>query len=190
MQKQAAMDGEEPNTAYTQLAGGLNDLSCDEGYCNTVDMGALHAPRRRPPFSRFLMEMDELDEEYGLGVLLSKEDKTHENLSSCYDLQVDLSLDLARQEAVRWILAVNSYHSFSAFTAVLSVDYLDRFLASSHFSKEMSMKPWMVQLAAIACLSLAAKVAETHVPLLLDLQVSSILSLALSLIYTRIHGRK
>jgi hypothetical protein len=28
-------------------------------------------------------------------------------------------------------------------------------------------------LAAVACLSLAAKVAETHVPLLLDLQVIS-----------------
>ncbi|KAJ1421163.1 Cyclin-like [Sesbania bispinosa] len=32
-------------------------------------------------------------------------------------------------------------------------------------------KPWMTQLTAVACLSLAAKVEETHVPLLLDLQV-------------------
>ncbi|CAI9770268.1 unnamed protein product [Fraxinus pennsylvanica] len=32
-------------------------------------------------------------------------------------------------------------------------------------------KPWMSQLAAVACLSLAAKVEETQVPLLLDLQV-------------------
>ncbi|RVW99985.1 Cyclin-D3-1 [Vitis vinifera] len=32
-------------------------------------------------------------------------------------------------------------------------------------------KPWMTQLAAVACLSLAAKVEETQVPLLLDLQV-------------------
>ncbi|PPD80038.1 hypothetical protein GOBAR_DD23043 [Gossypium barbadense] len=31
--------------------------------------------------------------------------------------------------------------------------------------------PWMSQLAAVACLSLAAKVEETQVPLLLDLQV-------------------
>ncbi|XP_065863687.1 cyclin-D3-1-like isoform X1 [Euphorbia lathyris] len=32
-------------------------------------------------------------------------------------------------------------------------------------------KPWMPQLAAVACLFLAAKVEETQVPLLLDLQV-------------------
>ncbi|XP_021611817.1 cyclin-D3-1 isoform X2 [Manihot esculenta] len=32
-------------------------------------------------------------------------------------------------------------------------------------------KPWMTQLTAVACLSLAAKVEETQVPLLLDLQV-------------------
>ncbi|CAA2982505.1 cyclin-D3-3-like isoform X2 [Olea europaea subsp. europaea] len=32
-------------------------------------------------------------------------------------------------------------------------------------------KPWMSQLAAVACLSIAAKVEETQVPLLLDLQV-------------------
>jgi len=32
-------------------------------------------------------------------------------------------------------------------------------------------KPWMTQLAAVACLSLAAKMDETEVPLLLDFQV-------------------
>ncbi|CAI9780780.1 unnamed protein product [Fraxinus pennsylvanica] len=32
-------------------------------------------------------------------------------------------------------------------------------------------KPWMSQLAAVACLSIAAKVEETQVPLLIDLQV-------------------
>jgi hypothetical protein len=36
----------------------------------------------------------------------------------------------------------------------------------------------MTQLAAVACLSLAAKMEETHVPLLLDLQVCFIISLA------------
>ncbi|CAI0557447.1 unnamed protein product, partial [Linum tenue] len=35
----------------------------------------------------------------------------------------------------------------------------------------MKDKPWMIQLVAVTCLSLAAKVEETDVPLLLDLQV-------------------
>ncbi|XLS47799.1 hypothetical protein HN51_022157 [Arachis hypogaea] len=44
----------------------------------------------------------------------------------------------------------------------------DRFLLSFHFQRE---KPWMIQLASVTCISLAAKVEETQVPLLLDLQV-------------------
>ncbi|XP_073159291.1 cyclin-D3-3-like [Henckelia pumila] len=74
----------------------------------------------------------------------------------------------SRGEAVEWILKVIGYYSFSALTAVLAVNYLDRFLSSFQSHRE---KPWMTQLVAVACLSLAAKVEETHVPLLLDLQV-------------------
>ncbi|XP_075516908.1 cyclin-D3-1-like [Primulina tabacum] len=74
----------------------------------------------------------------------------------------------SRGEAVEWILKVTGYYSFSALTAVLAVNYLDRFLYSFQSHRE---KPWMTQLVAVACLSLAAKVEETQVPLLLDLQV-------------------
>ncbi|XP_047950815.1 cyclin-D3-1-like [Salvia hispanica] len=74
----------------------------------------------------------------------------------------------ARAEAVGWILKVVRYYSFSALTAVLAVNYFDRFQNSSESRVE---KPWMAQLTAVACISLAAKVEETHVPLLLDLQV-------------------
>ncbi|KZV56194.1 hypothetical protein F511_13798 [Dorcoceras hygrometricum] len=74
----------------------------------------------------------------------------------------------SRAEAVEWILKVTGYYSFYALTAVLAVNYLDRFLYS--FRSHME-KPWMTQLVAVACLSLAAKVEETQAPLLLDLQV-------------------
>ncbi|CAA3012426.1 cyclin-D3-1 [Olea europaea subsp. europaea] len=81
----------------------------------------------------------------------------------------DISLSLqARTDAVEWILKVKIFYGFSALTAILAVNYLDRFLCSIHFQKE---KPWMIQLAAVTCLSLAAKVEETYVPLLLDLQI-------------------
>lgn len=78
------------------------------------------------------------------------------------------SLCLARKEAVEWILKVNAYYGFTALTAILAINYLDRFMSGLHFQRE---KPWMIQLAAVTCLSLAAKVEETQVPLLLDLQV-------------------
>ena len=83
-------------------------------------------------------------------------------------IQIDPSLAAARRTAVEWMLKVNAHYSFSALTAVLAVDYLDRFLSCFHFQRD---KPWMSQLAAVACISLAAKVEETQVPLLLDLQV-------------------
>ncbi|KAF9607027.1 hypothetical protein IFM89_030800 [Coptis chinensis] len=66
------------------------------------------------------------------------------------------------------MLKVDAHYGFSALTAVLAVNYLDRFMSSLRFQKD---KPWMTQLAAVACLSVAAKVEETQVPLLLDLQV-------------------
>ncbi|KAH7523668.1 hypothetical protein FEM48_Zijuj06G0036300 [Ziziphus jujuba var. spinosa] len=115
--------------------------------------------------SLMLVEQDLFWENEELISLLSKEGQ---NEPMHRTLQTDPSLVEARREAVGWMLKVIAHYSFSALTAVLAVDYLDRFLVSVHFQKE---KPWMMQLTAVACLSLAAKMEETQVPLLLDLQV-------------------
>ncbi|KAL6013424.1 hypothetical protein ACLOJK_003922 [Asimina triloba] len=112
-------------------------------------------------------EEDLLWDDEDLASLLSKEQQTHLHLSPSY-LESDLFLASARREAVEWMLKVNAHYGFTPLTAVLSVDYLDRFLSSVHYQKD---KPWMTQLAAVACISLAAKIEETQVPLLLDLQV-------------------
>ncbi|XP_074369858.1 cyclin-D4-1-like [Apium graveolens] len=78
-------------------------------------------------------------------------------------------LDLkARQEAVHWIEKVHSYFNFGPQCAYLSVNYLDRFISAYELP---AGKAWMMQLLAVACVSLAAKTEETEVPLLLDLQV-------------------
>ncbi|GFY95965.1 similar to CYCLIN D3;1 [Actinidia rufa] len=111
-----------------------------------------------------LLEQDLFWEEEELASLLSKEQP---NPSYNY-FETNPSLDFARREAIEWVLKVNAYFSFSVHTAVLAVNYFDRFVFSFQFQRE---KPWMSQLAAVACLSLAAKVEETQVPLLLDLQV-------------------
>ncbi|XP_030543976.1 cyclin-D3-1-like [Rhodamnia argentea] len=107
-------------------------------------------------------EEDE-EEEAELLSLLSKERRTRPDLGD------DGCALAARREAVEWMLRVRGVYGFSALTAVLAVDYLDRFL--SGFSPQRDSRPWMTQLVAVACLSLAAKVEETRVPLLLDLQV-------------------
>lgn len=73
-----------------------------------------------------------------------------------------------RQEAVDWIGKAHSHFNFGPLCAYLSVNYLDRFLSAYELP---TGKEWMMQLLAVACLSLAAKMEETEVPLCLNLQV-------------------
>ncbi|XP_058781178.1 cyclin-D3-2-like [Vicia villosa] len=110
------------------------------------------------------LETDMFWDDEELKSLLSKEQQNPLHIF----LQTNPVLESARRESIDWILKVSSHYSFSPLTAVLAVNYLDRFLFSFRFQNE---KPWMTQLSAVACLSLAAKVEETQVPLLLDLQV-------------------
>ncbi|XP_059653031.1 cyclin-D4-1-like [Cornus florida] len=79
------------------------------------------------------------------------------------------SIDLtARQDSINWILKVHAHYHFRPVTAFLSVNYFDRFL-SSH---SLPASGWPFQLLSVACVSLAAKMEELYVPLLIDLQVS------------------
>ncbi|XP_010939736.1 cyclin-D3-1 [Elaeis guineensis] len=79
------------------------------------------------------------------------------------------ALDLSiRRESIDWIWKVHAHYSFGPLSAYLSVNYLDRFLSTYELPQG---KAWMTQLLSVACLSLAAKMEETEVPLLLDLQV-------------------
>nr|QYW07128.1 cyclin D3-3 [Dimocarpus longan] len=121
-----------------------------------------------------LLEQDLFWEDEELLSLFSKEkeQQAHFNLMSSHYFDKASScgggLALARGEAVEWVLKVVAHYGFTTLTAVLAINYLDRLLFSLHFQSD---KPWMIQLLAVTCLSLAAKVEETQVPLLLDLQV-------------------
>lgn len=79
-------------------------------------------------------------------------------------------LDLAavRRDAIDWIWKVIEHYNFAPLTAVLAVNYLDRFLSVYELPED---KDWVTQLLAVACLSLASKIEETYVPLPVDLQV-------------------
>ncbi|XP_047946895.1 cyclin-D3-1 isoform X2 [Salvia hispanica] len=107
-----------------------------------------------------LLEQELFWEDEELQSLFLKETQTRPTIS--------FSLSPSRKESVHWILKINAHYSFSPLTAILAVNYLDRFLSSLALADD---KPWMMHLAALTCLSLAAKLEETHVPLLLDLQV-------------------
>ncbi|XP_047306915.1 cyclin-D3-2-like isoform X2 [Impatiens glandulifera] len=118
------------------------------------------------------------EDEEELFSLFSKEQEQQQQqvhptngLCSSSSTIMDSVLILARNEAVEWMLKAIAFHGFTPHTSILSINYLDRFLSSAHFQKD---KPWMIQLLAVTCLSLAAKMEETQVPLLLDLQVEDI----------------
>ncbi|GAB4846948.1 cyclin [Ancistrocladus abbreviatus] len=68
---------------------------------------------------------------------------------------------VARREAVEWMMKVNAHYGFSAIALVLAVNYFDRFNLSIKFQGNGA---WMFQLAAVACLSLASKIAESQIP--------------------------
>uniref|UniRef100_A0A7I4AZF3 Cyclin N-terminal domain-containing protein n=1 Tax=Physcomitrium patens TaxID=3218 RepID=A0A7I4AZF3_PHYPA len=78
-----------------------------------------------------------------------------------------LSLE-ARLAAIEWILKVHSFYNYSPLTVALAVNYMDRFLSRYYFPEG---KEWMLQLLSVACISLAAKMEESDVPILLDFQV-------------------
>ncbi|URE06778.1 Cyclin, C-terminal domain [Musa troglodytarum] len=79
------------------------------------------------------------------------------------------SLDLSiRRDAIDWMLKVHAHYNLGPLSAYLSVNYLDRFLSTYELPEG---KAWMTQLLSVACISLAAKMEETDVPLCLDLQV-------------------
>ncbi|CAN1290199.1 CYCD3-1 [Linum perenne] len=100
------------------------------------------------------------------------DDGDDEELCSLFDKERGVELKtavrnpVARRRAVEWIVKVNNHYGFSTLTAFLAINYLDRFIAGPCYEK-----PWTIQLVVVGCLSLAAKVEETDVPLLLDLQV-------------------
>ncbi|GMI68703.1 hypothetical protein HRI_000539600 [Hibiscus trionum] len=79
----------------------------------------------------------------------------------------DLNLSV-RREALDWILKASAYYRFGPLSLCLSINYLDRFLSVYDLPRGQA---WTVQLLAVACLSIAAKMEETKVPLPVDLQV-------------------
>lgn len=107
-----------------------------------------------------------------LSSLITNQHKTND-FSSTSTSPTNIYLHFARKQSVEWIKTASRSLKFNASTVLLAVSYLDRcFLIPNGFCLKQD-KPWMSQLAAIACLSLAAKLEESYVPLLLDIQLSS-----------------
>ncbi|WOH13909.1 hypothetical protein DCAR_0933422 [Daucus carota subsp. sativus] len=112
-----------------------------------------------------LVEKDLSWEDEEFVSLFHREKQTH-----VFPEEIDHSLVVARRRAIEWMLKVKAHFGFSCLTILLAINYFDRFLCSFQVEKN---KPWMKHVAAVACVCLAAKIEETLVPPLPDLQVIS-----------------
>ncbi|KAJ8625063.1 hypothetical protein MRB53_033593 [Persea americana] len=102
-----------------------------------------------------------------LGLMIENESQHMPRDDYMMKLQSGVLDSSLRRAAIDWIWKVHAYYRFGPLSVYLSVNYLDRFLSACELSQG---KPWMMQLLSVACLSLAAKMEETQVPLSLDLQ--------------------
>lgn len=143
-------------------------LLCKEDPLDEGDLGGgYHSDERNRNVKKIspFLECDMFWEDGEVETLLSKEKL---NLFDCTSLVSDGVLLGLRKKSLEWMLTVIDHYGFNALTAVLAVNYFDRFMSRVGFQKG---QPWMSQLVAVACLSIAAKVEEIQVPLLLGLQV-------------------
>ncbi|CAJ1943029.1 unnamed protein product [Sphenostylis stenocarpa] len=139
-------------------------------YCSEVTSEVIHLEDSDEvlKLNYVLWEDSDGDESCLLRLFESEHDQVQELIKSPGQIRKKPWLVNAREEAINWILKVHAYYSFRPETAYLSVNYLDRFLKSHTLTQD---KAWPLQLLSVACLSLAAKMEETKVPHLLDLQV-------------------
>ncbi|XP_011000145.1 PREDICTED: cyclin-D3-1-like [Populus euphratica] len=169
--KQQELEQNELNSQQEQNASfQLDALYCEEGRWEDESEEEVlqESTFVNDLFPLSLLEQDLFWEDEELLSLFSKEEEQQASVS-VNNVADDPFLSRARQEAVEWMLKVIAHYGFSTLTSILAFNYLDRFLSGPCYQRDS--RPWMIQLVAVTCLSLAAKVEETHVPFLLDLQV-------------------
>ncbi|KAJ4815620.1 CYCLIN D3 [Rhynchospora pubera] len=147
----------------------IDPLYCQEEY---LDLPDHDQDEKEATTSASLTEEEKETNLHLIYSLSYKETETNPKVQTINQTPRSLGylLSGARRDMVAWVKHAVSRHGFTTQTALLSVNYLDRCFLSGVLQLHHD-KPWMGRLAAVACFSLAAKIEETRVPLLLDLQL-------------------
>ncbi|GAV81134.1 Cyclin_N domain-containing protein/Cyclin_C domain-containing protein [Cephalotus follicularis] len=167
--------------SQSESVSAVNSLYCGEDASDVVSYNGDTWVSGKPPspstslssssslsFPSFSLEHSPPSDESTIDSLFDYETQhmpVPDYLQLCRDRTIDVT---SRQDSINWILKVHAYYHFRPVTALLSINYFDRFLSSHSLSQANG---WPFQLLSVACLSLAAKMEEPQVPLLLDLQV-------------------
>lgn len=138
----------------------------DVDFAKEMEIGAI-CGKRCDFYGNLLMDFPVQSDE-SLSLMIEKESDflpKVDYLKRLMNGELDISV---RNDAIDWISKVHAQFNFGPITLFLSINYLDRFLSLYELPKG---KAWMTQLLSVTCLSLAAKMEETEVPLFIDLQV-------------------
>ncbi|KAK4284466.1 hypothetical protein QN277_001295 [Acacia crassicarpa] len=144
-------------------------LFCREDAADILFSGEDASIIRHPPSpSSYLPPYSPPSDEIIIGELIDVEASFMPNQVYLHRLR-DFENDFTnRDKSINWIFKVHAHYQFRPVTALLSVNYFDRFLSCSS-----SLPPagWPFHLLSVACLSLAVKMEEPRIPNLLDLQI-------------------
>ncbi|KAJ6424443.1 hypothetical protein OIU84_025265 [Salix udensis] len=148
-------------------APALNSLYCGEDASEVAQQDADTWISSHPPLPPSSTVLSPPSDDNTIAKLIDSESHfmpLSDYLHRCRHRSIDTT---ARQDSINWIHKVHVHYEFTPLTALLSVNYFDRFLSSCSLPEN----GWPIQLLSVACLSLAAKMEEPDVPLLLDLQI-------------------
>ncbi|KAK1556580.1 hypothetical protein Q3G72_008080 [Acer saccharum] len=115
------------------------------------------------PFTSFVVEEEEQQSDTILDLFVSESDHmpSQNFTTKCLEEEMEDFHVSFRQEAVSLISQAQFSCNFEPFIPYLAVTYLDRFI----FRQRIQIgKPWIVKLLVISCISLAAKMKNTHFP--------------------------
>ncbi|XP_038880932.1 putative cyclin-D7-1 [Benincasa hispida] len=148
----------------------MEALLCDEDWlsCSTETRNEKHGGYGKSVMGSVCMTttMKEEDEQ-AVSVCMEKE-MSYMPEPHYKEFLESKSLVFVRLRCIQWLIKCRSRWNFSYGTVFLAANYLDRFISKNR-SKEW--KDWMVELLAVACLSIASKFHETYPPTLSEIQM-------------------
>ncbi|KAK0578873.1 hypothetical protein LWI29_017597 [Acer saccharum] len=115
------------------------------------------------PFTSFVVEEQQQQSDTILDLFVSESDHmpSQNFTTKCLEEEMEDFHVSFRQEAVSLISQAQFSCNLEPFIPYLAVTYLDRFI----FRQRIQIgKPWIVKLLVISCISLAAKMKNTHFP--------------------------
>ncbi|XP_022143908.1 putative cyclin-D7-1 [Momordica charantia] len=152
----------------------MEALLCDEDWLSSPAEAhiGLHHEKKHGGSAESLMSSvcvtaNDEDNEQAVSVCLEKE-MSYMPESHYKEFLESKNLVFVRLRCIQWLIKCRIRWSLSHGTVFLAANYLDRFISKNRCKE---WKNWMVELLAVACLSVACKFHESYPPTLTEIQM-------------------